>query len=444
MALSTRSDGSPTGRVRYQLKRFGPVMWITGGIVGSQALAGLGGIFVARALGPTGKGVVTGVTTWGQMVGILALLGMSTSAGLRVAGRGIDALRLTLGNALVYTATAGAAAVGIGLLIVPRLLDGLGPGASELAAWSLLLAPGALMGDILLSVLVAKHRTRQNSVAQVVGAAVAAGASLVLWRTGLLTTGWAVFANIAGVYATLIVCGVGMPWLRATFDRAALFEDLRFGLKVHPFTVMQLANLRLDLLLMSVVLAASEVGLYGVANTIMLAVIAIPTAGSWLLAPAVVRVERTPDVTDPVREQLMLTRRTAWRYLVLAVAAGVVLFLLAPWIIVFLFGSKFRPAGHLARILIPGYVARSYGLVATSGATGMRRPWVGNASQGVAIVVTGVMLPFLLPSYGAEGAAITSTCAYSVAALVAAYAVYVAVPRRRASAEADNAATGSG
>jgi O-antigen/teichoic acid export membrane protein len=66
---------------------------------------------------------------------------------------------------------------------------------------------------------------------------------------------------------------------------------------------------------------------------------------------------------------------------------------------------------------------RTYAGLMSAGTLGTRRTWVGNVTEGAGFVAMAALLPFLLPRYGALGAAITSTISYFVSAAVAAFAM---------------------
>jgi O-antigen/teichoic acid export membrane protein len=175
-------------------------------------------------------------------------------------------------------------------------------------------------------------------------------------------------------------------------------------------------NLRLDLLIMSLFLSATAVGLYGLANSVMVVLTAVPSAGGILLLRSVAwnsEVEGSNKIS-----QLHRIRRGARRYFLLTAALGVGVFVFAPLLIHLLLGPSYAPSIRLIQILTPGYVARAYVVLATLGAVGARRPRIGIVSEGAALVVTGILLALLLPRYGATGAAIASTSAYATAAVV--------------------------
>jgi len=79
------------------------------------------------------------------------------------------------------------------------------------------------------------------------------------------------------------------------------------------------------------------------------------------------------------------------------------------------FGSAYREAVPLLWLLAPGSVFFACGQVVGDLLRGKRQPEAVAWAQGLAAVLTVVLLLALLPFVGVYGAAIASTVAYSVA-----------------------------
>jgi O-antigen/teichoic acid export membrane protein len=220
---------------------------------------------------------------------------------------------------------------------------------------------------------------------------------------------------VANAFSVIVVAR-GLPWRRITVAIRTLIEELRFGIKVHLTALLGFANFRLDVLFMSAIVSASQIGYYGVANNVMIPVSSIAAAAAIIMTPTVARFGGN-DVSP--ERQLAFIRREAFVYLSLATAGGVALALASPFLLPLVFGPTFEPAIVLVWILIPGYIARSFTLILVSGTVGMRRSAVGNAAEGAGLVVTVSLLPVLLPRYEAIGASVVSTIAYGSSAVVA-------------------------
>lgn len=375
----------------------------------------------ARALGPDGKGVVAAVLAWPQLFGWVLLFGFGTATSLRVAESPETASRDALGNALVYCLSVGLIGTVAGLAFLPGALDHLGPSAAAATHIAVFAIPIGMLGEVLMGINLSLGRARRYNWARIVG-----GLTVLVLSVGLVIGGAAtpltvVAAALVGGLFTLAVAAAGLPWRQLTVVVQRLRRDLAYGLRVFLTSLLGIFNLRLDILLMTAFLAASQIGWYTIAVNAMLPIAIVTTTATTLIMPAIGR-ERGARGGESSADASFI-RRIALRYTLLTVAVAAALAAAIPWALPLLFGEAFEPAVQLAWILLPGFVAQGYAYIVDAGMVGMRKPWVGNASQGVGVVCTAVMLPLLLPRYGATGAAITSSVSYIASSAVAVLAL---------------------
>jgi O-antigen/teichoic acid export membrane protein len=383
----------------------------------------LAGVLAARELGPGGRGVVTAVVSWPILLGYLSLIGINTSASVRVARDGHEPLPRTLASSVLHSAVVGGVVTLVAIAVLPPALAHLGSDAESLAIWALATIPTIILADILMSVNVALGRLALANWCRVTGPVILLGGTVALAVAGAVTPTRIVALTIASWLVSFAMGAIGLPWRRLALSVTELLEDLRFGAKAHLASLVGMANMRLDLLLMSLFVSASQVGYYGVANNMMMPVMSLGAAAAILITPRIARMRdgEGPDRIGP--EQLESIRDEGRRYLLVSAAGAVMLAAVAPIAVPLLFGSEFEPVVLLVWVLIPGYVVRTYAGLMSAGTLGVRRTWVGNVTEGAGFVVMAALLPFLLPRYGALGAAITSTISYAASAVVAAFAV---------------------
>jgi len=382
----------------------------------------LAGVVAARTLGPSGRGIVTAVIAWPLMLSYLSLFGIQSSSTVRIANPGRSDLTATLGGAVAFSLVAGGLVSLAAIAVLPSALSHLGPDAAVLTAWSLATIPLIMLTDILLAVNVALGRVTVSNWCRVINAAVLLFGTLPLAVVHAVTPTRVVLLSIVANLPTFIYGAIGLPWRRMAISLPMLFEDLRFGIKAHCASVLGIANFRLDVLLISAFMPASQLGYYGVANNMMMPVMFGPAAAASLLTPRVASMDA--DGRGGIdRAQFASIWTDVRRFGLVGIAGAGIVAACAPFLVPIVFGSGFEPVVVLVWVLLPGYVARNYAVMLTAGALGGRRPWVGNAVEGAGVLVTVTMLPLLLPRYEALGAAITSTAAYSVSALIAVLAI---------------------
>ncbi len=189
------------------------------------------------------------------------------------------------------------------------------------------------------------------------------------------------------------------------FAREYVRLFLAFGAKVHAGAVSSTVNQRLDQLLISIFLASSQLGLDVVAVTLTSATILIGSSIEMVALPALSSVAG--------EAHRLGTRAYLITGIALSLAVTAPLLVLAPRVIRWFFGTAFEGAASCARVLLVGAVFLSLGRIATAALAAAGRPLAAGAGEAIALVVTLVLLPILLPAYGLIGAAVASAVAYA-------------------------------
>jgi O-antigen/teichoic acid export membrane protein len=94
------------------------------------------------------------------------------------------------------------------------------------------------------------------------------------------------------------------------------------------------------------------------------------------------------------------------------------LWLLSEWIITGMFGEKFTESVQVFNNLLPGIVLLTIYKVMNMDLAGKGKPWIAMFAMIPALIINIALNSFLIPRYGASGAALASTISYSVGALL--------------------------
>jgi O-antigen/teichoic acid export membrane protein len=263
------------------------------------------------------------------------------------------------------------------------------------------LMPMLLVTELLYSCTAGLARWRAITFAILIPFEVPFVAIVGLYAVRHLTVGTAAAATIAGAVLAVIPCLPVLRMGRPIFRFSVAREGVSFGLKSWLGGLAQLANGRLDQLLMITAVSPTQLGLYAVATT--LAGASTLVAGA-LAAPLMTRVAagETRLMADAVRIMLVGTF-----LLDLALAA------VTPALLPLLFGPEFSAAVPMAIVLLAANVPLSTTIVLSSGLQGDGAPLIPSIGEGIALVVTVVGLIVLLPPLEGLGAAIVSLAAYS-------------------------------
>ena len=343
--------------------------------------------------------------------------------GDRSAAHGVlsAALRMKLVTALagglLVAATAGPVARALGR-----------PEAAPLVRIAALGLAGAVLLGLTSAVLQAHQRFARNAV---LGAC--------HWGVRLLGTGVLVISGnldpvrLLWLYAAspwlLFLLGLALiprgslSWRRWDRDRAR--EVIHFGRWLALWALFSILLNRVDLLLLAALSVDAEVGYYAASRRVTLLVTLLANAYLMTLIP---HLSRLAD-----RAALQRALRHA-RFVSLAVAAGILLVLvpLSPWL-VRAFGPEFSAGGGVLALLLVGTLFHALTLPYNSALYALNRPQAFALASGLGLALSLAGNLWLIPRYGARGAAATAAVV-GFELLVVAFLAY-----RRALARPDAA-----
>lgn len=101
--------------------------------------------------------------------------------------------------------------------------------------------------------------------------------------------------------------------------------------------------------------------------------------------------------------------------------ASVLMIIFSELIIVGMYGEEFRDSISVLNYLLPGVVILTIYKVMNMDLAGKGKPWIAMYAMVPALIINLVLNIILIPSYGANGAAISSTFSYSFAGILFLY-----------------------
>lgn len=368
----------------------------------------LTGPIVARALGPAGRGQLAAIVAPLTLIPIVLGLGLGTFATREVA-RGMK-VRSVLGTLLPISVVLGLIG-GVGGWL---LADALSQGAATIRTFlriGFLLAPLSTVVVVLQSVLAGQQRWDRLLVARAIPTVIAVVAIPTLYLLHALTVAAAAAVAIVGGLATLLPTlgllreGLGAHW-SAAYSRYAL----SFGVRAWAGGLANLANFRLDQVLMISLTSSTQLGLYAVAVTVGTAPAVLPAAVAGPIQARVAAGDRD-----------IVSRSTRVTMLLVGVLHLIVGALAVP-VIRILFGSEFAGSILMIWVLLAAGIPFAGGLLLSSALAADGAPGRTAVAQFLALGVTVPLLIVLVPEYGGMGAAVTSAAAYSTSFAVLARA----------------------
>ncbi|MBC5809221.1 MAG: polysaccharide biosynthesis C-terminal domain-containing protein [Candidatus Eremiobacter antarcticus] len=366
----------------------------------------LTGVIIARTLGPSGKGIYSGVQ-------LLHTAVLSVSSGV--------------GGAITYYLTKRAQPI---TALIPALLRILLMVCclawAALALWALLrgittvqiifmvVVPASVVLSWQPAIFISLDRIK-NLNYQNVGLAlttlVAVSVVLLVFHAG---TSAAIIAWVICVYGTaLVVIAFTIKAVRAesrASEPVALAQLLSFGFRSSLTGALSFMNSRVDSLIVIGLIGISGFGIYSMATGIAEVLYMISQALGTSIA-------RSIGVSDFHTSALITAKAIRLNTIVVGLVSAL-LFAFAPFLIDKVYGRLFDPAAAPLRILLPGLVIFSATRIFNSFFTYQ----LGRPMFAVYLLAAVTMLQIagcfvFIPRVGLAGAALASTAAYLVATL---------------------------
>jgi O-antigen/teichoic acid export membrane protein len=380
--------------------------------VSAAAAAALGGVVIARTVGPTVRGEYAAVTSWFGVLLMVGEVGQSAAVCFHVA-RDPGRARSYVATSRAMMLVTGAIAMAAGLVVAPVLAHG-HPGLT--GAYRIAFAGSilAFLGAGYTFSLQAKDTARWNLVRV---------SQPVLYLTGILLLRGLHLLTLDTVLGVLvstmaIQLGYAYYWCRRSelapgHARVDLIGPLvRYGLAQIAAATPTAVNGYLDQLVLSQLVPPADLGRYAVAVSITAVPVPLVSAIGYVAFPRL--AARRRDSAD--------SRRLQRGAVVISVCAATAILLpiaaIAFWLIPEVFGPAYRSAVPLLWILTPGGIFLACGQVVGDLLRGLGQPRLVAIAQGLAAVFTVILLVALLPSTGVAAAAIASTVSYGVALAV--------------------------
>jgi len=364
----------------------------------------------ARALGPAGRGLFVAVTTWVALAATLAGLSLGQVSHRQFQQRTGDAWLAELFGTMIMLASVACVVAFVMIWFLAMGAEGSSDRMPRrLMALAGVMLPLLVLDDYARNLLASTARLRTYAAAQAVGSALKL--LLVLAAIGPLGLGvsGAVLALVLG-QSVVVAVEVRALWqeggrsIRVSLRQAlALLKD---SLRLHPNTVASFLLIQGNVLLLSHFAGSSAVGLYQLAQQLVLTMLLIPQAASLTLYSKVAQLG--PDRAWPHQKRLMA------QVIAVIVTVGVLAVLVVPVFIRLFAGPAFAPAADIFRVLVLSAVGMSL-------AEMMAPQWFGRGvflpatmMTCVCAVISLVLGAVLIRRSGVAGAAWTSFFVYFV------------------------------
>ncbi len=232
---------------------------------------------------------------------------------------------------------------------------------------------------------------------------------LVVFRQHLiaLIISWAAI-QVGAVFVMMFLLKRYYKKIFAPLNFHLLKKFMRFGFTAYFGNVASNLLTRIDMLIVSSFLGVGSVGLYSIAGTTL-------AEKLWLIAAAMEKASYSSVISADKQDAVFLIKKIERNTLFLSFCAAVFLFIIAPWVVPFLYGSEYAPSAGLLRIFLAGTVIYGGSRIFAMYFTGFKgKPQIPTAIAWVMFTINAVLCYILTRTYGIWGAVSATVCSYLV------------------------------
>jgi len=373
---------------------------------GVMGLGFLTSILITRLLGAEGRGLYMTALTLGMIGAKFGNMGVATP-NVYLVSRDRSLLPKVLGNSLFMGLGVGS----LGALAAWGFFQAF-PSLAPLSGWLLGLGlawiPIWILFSLQENLLIGLHMVKAFSTAQLGSkvlqlGAVAALAWLLTPTPSLLLCGVLVVMAGSCLYqygALRQECRV-----RPSFAPSLLRENFLFALRGQIAGLFALMVVKSDLLVVQYLLGPVQTGYYSVASSFADAIPVIPGVVAALLFPKI-------SAMDALQERWRMSWRALKAVALFLAPCMVAAYFLAGPIIRFVYGEDFGPSTRSFQLLLPGLYFFALQSVATQVLRSAGHPMGLVWAWGACFLLNLGSNLYLIPRFGIEAAAMTSSFCY--------------------------------
>lgn len=369
------------------------------------------GIIIARVLGPEGKGIFTALAIVPAIVVSFAALGMRRTAVVMIGKKEVDQniLASSLLQILIFTSTIGV----ITSLIVFAILNN----------------PTFSIAAILLTVFVIPFKLAVMYIGGIyIGREEFRFANMLRWLEPLIALFLAILllivfkTGIVGAVLTVLVSNICTAFL--AFRR--LFRDFEYHRKWNLPILKKMAGLgfmfaasllvmrlfyRVDVLLLEHLSGLKEIGFYSIGVNIAEKMWQLPLAIGVVITSRSANSQSHEAMRDKVAAMVRLS-------LIAGIFLASVIWFIAPYLIIFLYGKAYTEAIPMLQTILPGVVFFIAFRLMNSHMNGMGQPKYAIYSILPALALNVVLNYFWIPEHGGIGAAMATNVSYAAGTII--------------------------
>lgn len=402
---------------RNNLGSLGNVIQIFASNVFILGLNVLTGIIISRYLGPDGRGQQVAMIMWPSFFAYILSLGIPSSLVYYMKKKNADSGPLYI-TSLFMGLILGCVAIAIGSIIIPLWMQGYTSEAIDFAVWALVLSPIGIIGTINIAALQSRgeyHLYNFARYAPVISTLILLCVLVVAGHVTPFYTSIAYLLPILPVTAWITIRLVLKYGIMQKNKIQAGKKLLSYGIRSYGTDVAGTFSGYIDQILVVGLLSPSSLGLYVVSLNLSKMLNTIQGSIISVLFPKAAGLQQT--------EALQLTFKVYRISTVVTIIVGAGVFMVAPYLLILLYGKSFVEAIPVFRILIFQSAVTSISWILSQGFMSIDKPGTVTIMRVMTLGLNILLLNILIPLLGIEGAAIALLTS-SIVELMVVFIIY--------------------
>jgi O-antigen/teichoic acid export membrane protein len=371
-------------------------------------------IVITRLLGPTDRGVFSLLLTITDLIIGFGNLGFGLGSQYLLAKKKYD-LKKVLGNTLLVAFLLGSCLAGIGYLVFSYegILKGDVQTVRAFAPLVLLLIPFVLLQRYGEDIIIAIKQIHFQNLMELCSSSITMALIFPLFLYTGETLKSALFAWAASIIVITfwsIMRILSKSSFRPALSYAYFKESYTYGIRGYLSIVADIMVRKVDVLLISHMLGAQSLGLYAVSVSVAEMLLLFSSSVSQAFLPIRLGLQsKDAKIVTPIVIRHVL-------FVMLLICLGVAVG--GKLIIQLMFGKAFLPAYSSVLWLLPGILALSIYSFLKFDMYSYNLPGFVSWSSVAALLSNLLLNYILIPRYGINGAAISSSIAYGLSTTI--------------------------
>lgn len=377
----------------------------------------LTGIIIARFLGPEGRGEQAAMIMWPRFLAYSLTLGIPAALVYYMKKKDGNQGSLYI-TSLYMCVLLGCAAMAIGAVIIPFWMKGYSDQVIEFAVWALVMSPIAMIGTVNTATLQSReeyHLYNFMRYIPVLGTLILLCVLVVAGHVTPFLTSVAYLLPAIPIAIWTTFKLVSHYKIKQKHKIESGKKLLGYGIRSYGTDVAGTFSGYIDQILVVGLLSPSALGLYVVSLNLAKMLNTIQGAITSVLFPKASGLQR--------EEALQLTFKVTRISAVVTFFVGAAVYMIAPYLLILLYGKSFVEAVSVFRILIFQTAITSISWILAQGFMSIGKPGsvtiIRISTLGMNVILMNIFIPLL----GIQGAAI-SLLATSLVEITVIFLIY--------------------